>query len=258
MKPKTEKVVLYTILIGLLASRYAHSLSVFLYDYFKLINQNSNLIEQAENASIFLMAFSIILGIPLIAIAIAINKDNLPSMNVDKGFVFWLIITTIVILYRLPYNCFAGMSLYFFVILLFKNKLSFSESRFSYKPFMFLIAYLFIRILFFHNNLDRLANISINYVLTEIILKVIEEEFVFRGMLFMVLSNLEFPDHKIQKIHFLLFWIAHFSFAIRSPLFFWIEMPIISFVLGYITIKTKSLFASTSAHVIINLALLAK
>ncbi len=257
MNPKFDKTILYTIFFVLLASRYTHSLFVFLYDYWKLTDRSSGIVEQAESATFLLIGFSIIIGFPLIAIAIAIGKDNLPIMNVDKGFVFWLIITGAVILYRLPYNCLAGISLYFFAILLLKNKNTFSQPHFSYKPFLILIAYLLIRIFFFSNNLSRLANVSIEYIATEILLKIIGEEFLFRGALFMALFNLNLSDYKIQKIHFLLFWMAHISFIIRSPYFFWIEMPIISFILGHIAIKTKSLFASTSAHVIINLVLLA-
>jgi membrane protease YdiL (CAAX protease family) len=83
---------------------------------------------------------------------------------------------------------------------------------------------------------------------------IVVEEIMFRGMLWMLLKNLNFSEIKIVILQAILFWISH-VYAFNNLAFFWINAPMISILLGVIVWRSKSITPSTIAHILINMLL---
>jgi membrane protease YdiL (CAAX protease family) len=85
---------------------------------------------------------------------------------------------------------------------------------------------------------------------------VIIEEPIFRGFLWGTLRKLSWPESIIFLLQAFLFWISHIYY-LRHPFTFWIAAPILSLLLGYLALKTKSIIPPMITHVIYNAFLVA-
>jgi membrane protease YdiL (CAAX protease family) len=93
---------------------------------------------------------------------------------------------------------------------------------------------------------------SLRHFLLEIIPFSIIEEAVFRGMLYMFLVDLGVSQNKTFWIQAFVFWISHINYIISSPVNFWLTIPILSLLLGYLAHRSRSLTPSAIAHILYN------
>jgi membrane protease YdiL (CAAX protease family) len=77
------------------------------------------------------------------------------------------------------------------------------------------------------------------------------EEPVFRGFLWGTLNNIGWKENRIFILVFLMFILAHLSY-IGRPFTFFFALPIITFFLNYIILKSHSITNSMIFHTVIN------
>ena len=80
------------------------------------------------------------------------------------------------------------------------------------------------------------------------------EEFTFRGLLWMVLKNLDWGDKRIVLAQAAIFWAAHSVYLFADPIAFWVVVPLLSVIMGMVVWKTKSIAVSGVAHICVNAA----
>ena len=80
----------------------------------------------------------------------------------------------------------------------------------------------------------------------------ITEEIVFRGILFGWCKERNIKIWKYQIIQVLLFTISHIYYLKYNPMAFWISVPLIGLILGFVIIKTKNVAYSIITHGIVN------
>jgi membrane protease YdiL (CAAX protease family) len=81
---------------------------------------------------------------------------------------------------------------------------------------------------------------------------VILEEPIFRGFLLGTLILANWKEKYILLAQTFLFWLSHFTYAFTLPFNFWFISPILSFSLGYLAWKSRSIIPSTLAHAFYN------
>ncbi len=93
---------------------------------------------------------------------------------------------------------------------------------------------------------------AIHWMLFDFPPNAVVEEVVFRGLLWMSLRSLGWPDGPILGLQTILFWLVHAQYLFTDPVGFWVIVPLLSLALGIITWRTRSLTASTIAHICMN------
>ncbi|MBK9210305.1 MAG: CPBP family intramembrane metalloprotease [Anaerolineales bacterium] len=78
---------------------------------------------------------------------------------------------------------------------------------------------------------------------------VMVDEFLFRGFLWKLLRDFGFTENKIIYTQSFLFWSFHFYL---EPIIFWIFLPLISILLGFLTSRAKSITPSIFLHLLHN------
>jgi len=195
---------------------------------------------------------------PAIVFVLILNRDRLQSLNADRLFVFMLVATGLIQLYRTPYNIFAVIALICAVYILFDKKVSFGVVDQNGLRMILLIAGVLVGITFcatgfFHNVKIGLPNTELfDRFVFRIIPGSIYEEAVYRGILYMFLMDLGVSKSKAFYIQAFAFWIIHMEYLLALPFYFWLFLPIHSLIYGYIAMRTKSLTASASAHLLYN------
>jgi membrane protease YdiL (CAAX protease family) len=196
---------------------------------------------------------------PIIMLVIRLNQDQLQKMNIDRFYVVMLITAGLIGLYSLPYNCFAGIALLSAIYILFDNKIRFGVADQNALRMILLIASVFAGVMillvgFFDTTKIDLLNTehSVRHFLLEAIPFSIYEEVVYRGMLYMLLKDLGMSESKTFYIQAFLFWISHINYLLESAVSFWIILPILSLILGYIAYRSKSITPSAIAHILYN------
>ena len=82
---------------------------------------------------------------------------------------------------------------------------------------------------------------------------VVFEEVIFRGVLWTVLRNLGLKEIVVYFISAFLFWMAHFRYLLQGSTYsFWFAIPLLAFLFGYMTWRTKSLTPGTIGHFLFN------
>ena len=80
---------------------------------------------------------------------------------------------------------------------------------------------------------------------------VIFEEVIYRGMLWMLLTNLNVKSHYIFIIQVILFWLSHINYLFQ-PLAFWFYMPFLGIMLGLMVWRSKTITSSIVGHFLYN------
>jgi len=191
---------------------------------------------------------------PIIALVIKINQDQLQKLNIDRFYVVLLIISGLIILYSLPYNCFVVMAAIYAVYILFGNKVKFGVVDLKALWMILLIIGLFAGITVYMAGFPiKIPNTEVaRRFLLQVIPGTIYEEAVYRGMLYMFLMDLGVSKSKAFYIQAFLFWTKHINYLFLFPFAFWIIIPILSLTYGYITMRSKSLTPSTFVHLLYN------
>jgi membrane protease YdiL (CAAX protease family) len=258
MKTWTKQQALtHTILLILLIADFSQSLLVLIYDDLLSPSVREIYIDQFKFWIISLYWF-ILLGIPLIVLVIRLNRDQLQKLNMDRLYVVMLITAGLIGLYVLPYNCFAIIAVIYVVYIVLDHKVKFGVFDSNTLRMILSVVGIFAGIMFFITSLSNTIRIdpnaeqSLRAFLLESIPNSIYEEAVYRGMLYMFLKDLGMSEVKVICAQALLFWIKHINYLFASPVTFWIVLPILGLLLGYIVFRSKSLTPSTIAHVLYN------
>lgn len=255
---KTQNIT-YSILLFLLILDFTQSLIVLIHD--NLLVDNEYLF--TENLRVWSGVLYIILiigGFPLIGVVIKLNQGQLEKLNIDKIYIFLLIISGLLALSLFRYNCFAIIGIIYFAYILFDRKIKFSlADQNSLRIVLRIIGcftLLIVTILFSIDgrNLNPvIVNQEIDRFLFEAIPISLFQEAIFRGMLFMYLRDLNFNDSKILYISTFMYWITHIHYLFQSPATgFWVVIPVLGLLLGYVTLRSKSIALSSIVHIFYN------
>jgi len=252
MKSITKRqVITYSILLLLLVLNVSESTMVLIHDDILNLKTNSGASDQLANWVILLYGLLLFGGFVAIAIVIALNQDDLQRLNMDKSFVVMFLISGLTGLYVLPYNCFAAVAVVFLIYALLSNKLKFETADRS--PLINILGFSLLVtsgcLLLVGSSLN-IQNMSFFFV--EAIPFSVYEEAVYRGMLYMLLKDLNLSESKIFFTQVFVFWISHINYLLSDPLNFWVFIPIIGCTLGYIALRSKSITPSAIAHIFIN------
>lgn len=249
----------HALLLILLVVDFSQSLSVLIYD--DLLSPSVKDIYADQFKFWILAQYGLLLfgSFPIIALVIKLNHDQLQKLNIDRFYVVMLITSGLIVLYSLPYNCFAVLALIYTVYILSGKKVRFGAFDQNALRMILLIAGAFAGIMIFITSfvdtvkIDSLTiELQLRHFLLESIPISIYEEAVYRGMLYMFLIDLGLSESKTFYTQAFLFWITHINYVVSSPVFFWVILPILSLTFGYIAARSKSLTPSTIAHILYN------
>lgn len=189
-------------------------------------------------------------------IIIFVNRENLKNLNVDSGFLPLFVISGIFYsrYYFWPSGWLVLLLLGITFIYIWKKGIRLGEpnpkaDRMSYA----ILAICFVVVLLVSHSLN-IAKIgwAIKTFVTDLPI-VLMEEFIFRGLLWLVLRNLNWRDPAILFVQAILFWFFHAHGMFSDPFFFWVLAPIVSTSLGIIAWQARSIGPSTLAHIFINI-----
>ncbi|MEP6896626.1 MAG: CPBP family intramembrane glutamic endopeptidase [Chloroflexota bacterium] len=246
--------ITYSILFILLVLNFSQSLMVLIYDDLHIQT------EQLRLWTILLYGLILFGSFPVIAVVIRLNQDDLQKLNIDKFYIILFIFAGLSGLYLLPYNFFAGIALIYLLYILFGGRVIFGVSdRAAPRTILATVGVCVGVVALKIGFLSHIAIIdllgdkqSIRHALTESIPFAIYEEAVFRGMLYMFLRDLGLNETKTIYVQAVLFWAKHVNYLISAPLMFWVILPILSLIYGYIAIRSKSLTSSSIVHILYN------
>lgn len=196
----------------------------------------------------------------LCSITIWLNSDNLNCLNVDSSFIIIFILTGVLISFSLPLI----MGVFLGLVTVF-NYRNFSLGNFKierhqqnrWQVFALVIISLIPPIYGIWRSgvavkwpsYIEILNPSININIQQVIF----EEFVFRSMLWMFLSNLNLKSGHIIFIQAILFWLLHHFYSASSPITFWVYLPFQSLIYGIIVWRSNSITPGFVAHLANNL-----
>ncbi len=197
-------------------------------------------------------------AVVLIAIVILINQDHLLDLNIDKLFVFIFLYSGLAIFleYFWGFGCLSGIATILFIIYALSNKnLKFNNPNPTVWMISFIVVGVFIISIIAISNFLNTQKIEQNIYLffLETIPSSVYEEVIYRGMLWMFLKNLKWTEIKIFFATACLFWISHLNYILSNPFNFWVFIPLVRLLLGYMVVRSRSITPSTVAHVLINL-----
>ncbi len=267
-----SKVITYAILFILLASRIEINTVTFISGSFSNTNVIPVWFNWLSRSALVADGIYEIFSVPLIIIVIWLNRDDLHSLNVDNLFIFILIYTGLAVLidsYELGSSLGmtaalftvllvgfpSGISMLFFTIYLVrKNKLNFGDP--NPKVWRLSLIVIGIFIVFFIGLSDFFNIQKIQQTISLFFLKtipdVVYEEMIYRGLLWMFLKDLNWSQSKIFFFTGILFWFSHLDHLPDTPVDFWIFIPVLSLLLGFLVLRSKSITPSIIAHSLVN------
>lgn len=193
----------------------------------------------------------------LISLLLWINKADLHEINVDKNFVFLFVILGAIYTFLTPtvIGILMGAATILNTSVLLSGKSLWAKNGLdNARLVMFLLVFLVLDfIYFFAVHKARFSMGGLNFI--DAIFwtnppMIAAEEFLFRGLLWKLLRDFEYTENKIIYIQAFLFWICHFYL---EPIIFWIFLPLISILLGYLVSRTKTISSSMLLHFLHNI-----
>ncbi len=250
-----KRIVTYLVLILWLIAGQWNDFVVLIANDFSM--PQSNAWNQVVNLNVWLYGLLLFGSFSVITLVIALNRDDLQQLNIDRLFMLLFLISGAIGLYSLHYNCFSWMALVYIVYALLTKKMNIgaADQRRLQLVGWWAIPVSVTVLLIVASILDwSLVQQRMSHFLLESAPGAVFEEAVYRGMLFMLLRDCSVSESKIIYVQALLFWIAHLSYLPDSPFFFWIVLPILGFVLGYVAVRFKSIGLSAILHIGFNFA----
>lgn len=208
--------------------------------------------------------FSSVLIILLMCIALGLERDNPTSLHVDSLFILLFVISSGLTLVSVPflYSIVPALGTIFIFSLFLRWGFNFQQSPTPWiktlivvalPPLVTLVPFIFK--MSFLNSSAPETNDLIYYFSNTSLIGVVYEEFLFRGLLWKYLKKLRFSERTVFIVTSLLFWLAHYEYLLDSSLVvFWIYIPIISILLGFVVYRTKSIGFSSISHFLTNVA----
>jgi len=248
----SNRVISYLILLLLLVLRISQSVLVLIHDDVLAISSTS------DPLTIWLVALYglIIFGsFAVIAVVIALNRDDLQRLNIDVFYVIVLLIAGILGFYELPYNCFSAVAVTYLIYAWLSKKIRFGIPDHSAVRISLWIVGIFAVAFLVLSNFLNFPKIQQNaaYFVSVLIPGSICEEAIYRGLLYMFLNDMKFGESKILYTQAFFFWISHVNYLFSDPAWFWIFTPAMGLTLGYVVLRTKSIGVSAMAHVLMNI-----
>jgi uncharacterized protein len=199
----------------------------------------------------------ILLNYSLITVAIHINKPHLHLLNFDRNSMIFFILlglTYAIFLYQS-----VGIILFLMAIyngsLLSKNP-KFADTEFSLKTILLGVLGVLVVLIYFWTQADALAyqgKIDIGSAISRANTPLVFfEEFIFRGILWMMLRKIGLGERWILFIQAVLFGLAHFYFFFYYPVFLFVVIPILGILFGAMVYRSRSIFPSLMFHFVIN------
>lgn len=195
---------------------------------------------------------------------VLLNRHRLASLNIDRPFVIALMIGGFLCLFFLTPDigilAAIAAALVFWAyqdnLLVLKNTVEYPSETLLLILFSLLLAVL--PIIFFHPILKQ--PVSLQLILATItstfqaqLVGIAFEDVIFRGALWAYLRDLGLKEHIAFLVQAFLFWIAHSKYMfLENPYFFWVSVPLVSLLLGFIVWRSRSLTPSTIAHLLFN------
>ncbi len=192
----------------------------------------------------------------LISITLWVNKSDLYKINIDKSFIRIFIVLGFVYSFLVPlvFGVLLGTVTMLSVGVLFSSKSCFAKSELSNISFIVCLAILLVLDFIYFIVIQKARLFASNTVFIDAVFWanppfVMVEEFLFRGLLWKLLRDYEFSESKIIYSQAVLFWLFHFYL---EPIVFWIFLPLISILWGYLTSRAKSITPSMFLHLLHN------
>jgi membrane protease YdiL (CAAX protease family) len=185
----------------------------------------------------------------LISLLLWINKADLHEINVDKNFVILFVILGAIYTFLTP----TVIGILMGAATILNKRVAFWQSSMKMRFHQCFIFSFLDSIYFFAIQKARFSMGGLNFI--DAIFwtnppMIAVEEFLFRGLLWKLLRDFEYTENKIIYIQAFLFWICHFYL---EPIIFWIFLPLISILLGYLVSRTKTISSSMFLHFLHNI-----
>ena len=199
----------------------------------------------------------------LTAVIVWLNRHRLSLLNIDRPFIVLLILGGVLYIFFLSSHIgvLVGITAGFIFWAYVNNHfvIKSAPSNFSRTWLLVLMAILlaFLQILFriptikFPVEIWSIITIFFS-VLQMQLAGIVFEDVIFRGALWAYLRSLGLSDQTVLFLQAFLFLISHHRYLTQSPYFFWMIVPLVAILLGYIVLRSKSLFSSTIAHALFN------
>jgi membrane protease YdiL (CAAX protease family) len=199
------------------------------------------------------------------------NREELNYYHIDRIFIFIFILFGSLFRYRTIDNLITlFMEILFFLFIIFYS-IALIKGKFHTKSFsvlnkwnfIALISGIFLALLVLRLDplyaLDYTRNFSIILLVGTLIKNffiemgssVIIEEPIYRGFLWGILKKYRWSQSKIFLFQAFLFWISHIYY-LSHPFTFWVVVPAYSLLLGYLTLKSKSVIPPVITHALYN------
>ena len=192
----------------------------------------------------------------LISLLLWVNKSNLNETGVDKNFIVLFIVLGAIYSFLTPskLGILLGVATILNIGTFFSSKSQYARNELGNKGFiMFLFILLALDFIYFiviqKARLFMNDTTIIDAVFWTNLPFIVVEEFLFRGLLWKLLQDFELSENKIIFIQAFLFWLCHFYL---NPIVFWIFLPLISIMLGYLRLRSKSITPGIFLHFLHN------
>ena len=206
--------------------------------------------------------FLTIVSLAIITFVIRLNKWNLSDLNVDRYFIYIFILSCLLLVLYFGFSLMsviATVCLILTIKSLLRYMFELNEGK-NYQAFLYValgVAPVILIKLFTHapsayiNSFLNLNTDQFSWIITIGLWNVVFEEFLFRGLLWMVLSKWMFDNNKIIITQAFLFWLVHLNLITRP--FFGIHVFLFGLWVSYLTLRSKSLIPSTITHFVWNI-----
>jgi membrane protease YdiL (CAAX protease family) len=197
----------------------------------------------------------------LTVLIVWLNRHRLSTLNIDRPFLVALMLGGVLYVFYLTTDIgiLVGITTLFVFWTYIRNYYTFSDSvRYpsGTVPLVGICAspvllYILLYSPILKSNLNFQAVIS--SLLQAQLAAVVFEEVLFRGVLYVVLRNLGLKEMMAYLISAFLFWMAHYKYLAQGNTYsFWLAIPLLAFLFGFMAWRSKSLTPGTVGHFLFN------
>ena len=257
--PSTKsRTITYIIFFLLLISRFSINTFTFIDGTFSSARSIPGWLSWLEGVMPCVNTFYVFGVFLLIVIVILLNQEDLQKLNMDEFFIFIFICSGLAtfIGYMFGLGCLAGIpAILFSIYALSKNNMKFGNTDPNSLRISLIAVGIFAGCFLIISGSLNILKIdqSIHLFFIDTLPDTVTEEVIYRGLLWMFLKDRGWSESRIIFFQAFLFWISHLNFLFNNPFNFWVFIPAVGLLLGYIVLRSKSITPSTITHLFINL-----
>ena len=207
--------------------------------------------------------FYTVVNLAFFTFVILLNRWNLSDLNIGKYFIYTFLISTVLLILYFGFSLVSIIAVICLVLtlrVLFGHMLELNDREHNYQAFLYValgIAPVILIKLFtdepsaYINSFLNLRANKFFWLITTVLWNVVIEEFLFRGLLWMILRKWMFDNEKILITQTLLFWFVHLNLIAGAA--FGISAFLVGLWVGYLTLRSKSLIPGTITHFVWNI-----